>query len=146
MCECSKEEGDFVQIHAGLRTASQESPTQTGLPSHSNSALLCLKPKNAKNSSCDLRRVNNIKKKKKFLQLFVLSSSVKGSKIVSQPFIVWGITASQIELNWLYPNLLTCIIYILKVTPNKGYGGQTAVEGIFPTAISCAGHSSLTLF
>lgn len=38
-------------------------------------------------------------------------------------------------------------LYILKVTPNKGYGGQTAVKRMIPTAISCAGHSSsLTLF
>lgn len=36
---------------------------------------------------------------------------------------------------------------VYKVTANKGYRGQTAVEGMILTAISCAGHSSsLTLF
>lgn len=84
MHEWYKEEGDFVQIHAGLTIASQESPTQTGLPSRSNCALLCLKLRNAKNSCCDLTQLITTTTKKTLLQLFVLSSPVKGSRTVSQ--------------------------------------------------------------
>lgn len=101
-----KEEGDLVQIHAGLSKTSQESPTQTGLPSRSNCALLCLKPRNAKNSCCDLTRVNNKKNSSSFL---FWAPQWKAAKQFLSSFAVRGITASQVESNGLYPNLLLYI-------------------------------------
>lgn len=97
---------NLVQIHAGLRKASQESPTQRGLPSRSNCAFLCLKQRNAKNSSCDLTFVYN---KNTWPAVWSELPSERQEDTLSicfQPFIVLGITVSQVESRWLYPNLL----------------------------------------